>query len=661
VEEVVQEEVGTLYEEAVSLYEQEKYEQALHKLDRLLLKDRTNEDALTLHQQVGRAWKLAEVIKKEEARHRAAEPPPVPVQQPVIPLGGKDSDFWGPTDLPEASDDSIVVTGTPVPVRRPQVPVADRIVARVSKVHLPVRPILIGIASILVAVIGYKIVDAVLHAVVPPDRILCVYPPAVTDGGTDGQGMADAFAEDLILDLGSVQAIHVVAPPTALATRQRTTRPVRMAQSFGAEYVLLWNLAVHENTFSGSVTLMDTLHAQPVWQGRLESPMQELPRHRRELARKILQVMDVDISGTDTPLAQNASASSGAGYQFYLKGRAALQSGDVDAVNLALTAFQQAVRGDSLDGNAWGALGWTHILAGEQAFTPARTTVPVALASVERAISLGARKAETFRTWGVAEMLNGNYAKGAVRLEEAVEASPSDAEALRRLATLETLRGNTDDALHSAIAAAEVDPLNATSHLTVGLIHQFRGEFAEAEACYRRATAEDREHPDAAELHAEVLVYLQRADDALANVTEIAARLRTDPAAYYKVGRIAQTGGRPKAEWTSAFERSRTLLEKQLQVKPDSALALSLYALTQTRLGAFRDAATALQRALTLAPDDFRILYNAARMYALQRDKEQAMTYLTQAIDLRYDLRKILDMDLFNLRADQEFLRSVTR
>jgi hypothetical protein len=48
-------------------------------------------------------------------------------------------------------------------------------------------------------------------------------------------------------------------------------------------------------------------------------------------------------------------------------------------------------------------------------------------------------------------------------------------------------------------------------------------------------------------------------------------------------------------------------------------------------------------------------------MYALQRDKERSMTYLTQALDIRYDLQAIVDMDLFNLRTDEEFLRSVTR
>ena len=659
------EDVGSLYESAVALYEQEKYEKALYKLDQLLLKDRANEDALALHQQIERAWQLAEVIKKEEAQHRAEEPPPIPVAQPVIPQGGKDSDFWGPTEVPDVKEGPVVVPDTSAPVRRPQIPLSDRVVNkvtdRVSKVRIPVKPILIGLGVVAALLIGYMIVNAILTAIVPPDRVLCVFPPSVTEGTPEVQGLIDAFADDLIRDLGSVQAIHVVASPTAFATRQRSMRPLRMAQSLKAGHFVVWSLSVRNNVLSGTVMVMDTINAQPVMRTALESSFGDLPRHRRDLARKVLEAMDVDIAGTDTPLDRRSPASSNAGYLSYLHGRAALLAGAGESLAVATTAFEQAVREDSLDGDAWAALGWVQVLSRERAFVPVRTDLPVALGSVERAVHLGSRKAETFRTWGVVELLNGDYAKAQGRLEEAVATSPSDAEALRRLAVVQTARGRTDDALQTALAAVAVDPLNAQSHVTAGLIHQFRAEYPEAEAQYRRAVAEDHADIVAAELHAEVLVYLQRADDALANVTDIAARRRTDPGAYYQLGRIGQTGGRPKSEWTSAFEQSRSLLEEQLRARPDSALALSQYALTLTRLGTFRDAAAAQQRALALAPDDYRILYNAARMYALQRDQQKAMTHLAQAIDLRYDLRRILDMDLFNLRTDGEFLRSVTR
>jgi len=655
------EDVTTLYDAAVSLYEQEKYEQAMTKLDRLLLIDGENEEALALHQQIERAWKLAELIKEEEKKHKAAQPPPAPVEQPVIPTGGKDSDFWGPTELQKNDDDAIVVPSAPAATRRQQMPLLDRTVARVSKIHIPVKPILSVLGILVVIYVGYRIVDAVMNAVVPPERVICVFPPTLLEGGTAEQGVVDAFAGDLIRDLGSVPAVQAVATPTILATRGRSARPTRLAQTFGAGYYVLWTASVRGDEFSGAITLMDTLKSTPVWKTTLESSLENLPHRRLELARNILQAMEVEIPEADHPLASAPPSTPRTGYASYLRGRAAMQSGASDAVDQAATLFRHAVREDSTDGDAWAALGWTYILESEQASAPDKSRLPSALACVERAINLGAPKAEAFRTWGLVEQLNGQYAKATSRLQEAVKRSPSDAEALRRLATVLMLQGETEEALQAALAAAEVDPLNASSQVTAGLIHQFRGEFAEAESRYRRALQEDREHPDALELHSEVLVYMQRADDALAQMSDAVARVRSDPAAYYRLGRIAQTAGRPKQEWMSAFEQARVLLEGQLRAKPDSALALSLLALTQTRLGAFRDAMVAQARALELAPRDVGILYNAARMYALQRDKEQAMTYLVRAIDLRYDLRRIVDMDLFNLRSDEEFLRSVTR
>lgn len=654
------EDVTSLYDAAVSLYEQEKYEQAMTKLDRLLLLDGGNEEALALHQQIERAWKLAELIKEEEKKHKAAQPPPAPVEQPAIPKGGKDSDFWGPTEIQKSDDETIVVPSAPA-ARRQQPPLLDRAVARVSKVHIPIRPLLTVLGILVVVYVGYRVVDAVMNAVVPPERVICVFPPTLLEGGTAEQGMVDAFAADLIGDLGSVPSVQVLATPTVLATRGRSARPTRLAQSFGAGYYVLWTASIRGDEFSGAITLMDTLKSTPVWKTTLESSLENLPHRRLELARNILQAMEVGLPEADHPLASAPPSTPRTGYGSYLRARAAMQSGASDAVDQAMAAFRHAVREDSTDGDAWAALGWTYILESERASVPDKSRLPAALACVERAISLGAPKAEAFRTWGLVEQMNGQYAKAASRLQEAVKRSPSDAEALRRLAIVLTLLGETEDALQAALAAAEVDPLNASSQVTAGLVYQFRGEFPEAELRYRRALQEDREHPDALELHAEVLVYMQRADDALAQMGDVVARVRSDPAAYYRLGRIAQTAGRPKQEWMSAFEQARVLLEGQLRVKPDSAMALSLLALTQTRLGAFRDAMAAQSRALELAPRDVGILYNAARMYALQRDKEQAMKYLIQAVDLRYDLRRIVDMDLFNLRSDEEFLRSVTR
>ena len=93
----------------------------------------------------------------------------------------------------------------------------------------------------------------------------------------------------------------------------------------------------------------------------------------------------------------------------------------------------------------------------------------------------------------------------------------------------------------------------------------------------------------------------------------------------------------------------------------DDPAMLALQALTYTRLGQRKDALDANARALRVAPKNLEVLYGTARMYALQRDQKQAAAYLAQAVDRRYDLYRIIDMDFYNVRSDQDFLTAITR
>jgi tetratricopeptide (TPR) repeat protein len=165
----------------------------------------------------------------------------------------------------------------------------------------------------------------------------------------------------------------------------------------------------------------------------------------------------------------------------------------------------------------------------------------------------------------------------------------------------------------------------------------------------------------AANLHADILVYLQRPDEALIAAADMAARRRDDPVSHYRLGRVAQIAGQPIQEWQNNFKQTRELINEKLRATPDDPEMLILLALTQTRLGQFKDALDADGRALHTAPENLDVLYGTARMYALQRDQKQAAAFLGQAVDRRYDLARIVDMDFFNLRADQDFLRAITR
>jgi tetratricopeptide (TPR) repeat protein len=285
-----------------------------------------------------------------------------------------------------------------------------------------------------------------------------------------------------------------------------------------------------------------------------------------------------------------------------------------------------------------------------------------ALPFVQRAIARGARVAETFRVWGMIETFNANYPKAIERYRNALELCPGDAETLRRLASILTLRGMKEEALRAASEAAQWDPLDPEALTVRGLVLQLYGDFKEAEQSYARAKQVARGRAEqAADLHTDCLVYLQRAGDALLAATDIAARRREDPISHYRLGRVSQIAGQPIQEWQNVFKQTLVLIDQRLRTSPEDPAMLTLQALTCTRLGQFKDALEADARALRAAPNNLDVLYGTARMYALQRDQKQAAAFLTQAVDERYDLGRIVDMDFFNVRADPDFLRAISR
>jgi Flp pilus assembly protein TadD len=102
------------------------------------------------------------------------------------------------------------------------------------------------------------------------------------------------------------------------------------------------------------------------------------------------------------------------------------------------------------------------------------------------------------------------------------------------------------------------------------------------------------------------------------------------------------------------------VINERLTLNPGDPVLLSWLALVQTRLGAFREAQTAVTQALRQGAKIPSVLYNAARVYALQRDARQSLDNLRMAVLQKYDLAAVLDMDLFNLHGNPDFQTSVT-
>jgi tetratricopeptide (TPR) repeat protein len=653
-----------LLDAAQGEYQQEKYDRALKKVEELQEIDPGNEDGQKLQQQIVKAQRIAELIKKEEARSKAdnfaVAPPP---EKASVSTDRGDADFWGASTAIQAPDLGLELPPDEKgPLAPPKPPLMDRMVGRVSKVRIPVKTLLIIAAVIVCAGAAYVVFDNIRNAVAPPLHSILVLPATITSGDSAAVWTGEALVEDCAADLAGISSFRVIGPATSMALRGSSRDPIANARAMAANYALQFSLARTGDQLALQSTLYDTARGRAVWTNQVQTSVREFAAARLDLVRRITALLEAQLKPEETAYLRRPATNSGSSFDLYMRARGMLRSFDHYLPQQVIEQFQQAVRIDSFYSEGHSGLGWAYVLAYESGKNSPEGYLNQARWSVQRALSLSQRNAETFRVWGMLEFYGRQRGKAVERLEQSVSVSPSDAESQRRLAVCYLSTGQTDLALKAAQRAVADDPGAIDSYTVLAQVQQFLGDYRAAFASYDlglRLSGDRSEYASAG--MTDVLVFAQMHDRAMEILIDRIARMRDSYVDYYKQARVEQSAGRPRAEWFVALQKARSLIDERLRVDPRDGEALSWKALVHTRLGEFKDAAAALKLAQEIAPEDLDVLYNAARMFALQRDKAQAFEHLRRAVGKRYSLARILDMDFYNLRAESEFQRIVAK
>jgi tetratricopeptide (TPR) repeat protein len=659
-----QKRIVDLLENAGNAYQYEQYDRGLEYIQEVLKLDPENASAIDLRQRVEVAQRLSEQIKEEEARRKAEEaalfagrePAGTPVTTPQGP------DAWGSLEVEPKEEEVFgpAMEGAPSVPRKP--PLSQRIMEVVLRIYIPPKVIITTIAVIVVSLLLYVVADYVRNLVPLPTYSVLILPAQASTAESDAEYTAAGLTADLISDLCSVRDLRVIAPTTSNFFRGSRDSPVQLARSVGANYVLKWSVSKSPQGVVVHVDLSDTISSRTILNSRYQNSLRELPALRLEIARALVEKMGLNPFAQGGELVKKPPTSVPAAYDAYLNGRSLLQRGDTSSLRSALAAFEGACTADSDFADAYAALAWTHLQTFDESVDTSSMHIQKASSAARYATALGCRSSEVYRVNGMIEQFRNAYEKALQQLELAVEVAPSDAESQRRLSVLYVARNRLDDALKAARRAAADDPRSPESFLTLGWVEQLRGEFDGALKSYKEAmlfSAAGSEH--ARRQYVDMLVYTQQPDRAIEILSDRVTRMRESYLDYYRLGRVYQIAGKPKQEWLRAFSRAKVLLTERLQSDPNDAVALTYLALVHARLGESKDAAAAVTRAQLIggtAPD---VLYNIARVYALRLDMPRAIEYLSRAIDRRYSLAMILDMDFYNLHSEPDFLRTITR
>src|SRR5262245_38752718 len=160
-----------------------------------------------------------------------------------------------------------------------------------------------------------------------------------------------------------------------------------------------------------------------------------------------------------------------------------------------------------------------------------------------------------------------------------------------------------------------------------GLALQQQGQLAEAEACYRKILAIDRQHVDANHLLGVLKAQEGRTEEALGFIEAAAAAAPDAALILMNYGNLLSEVGRHQ-EALSRFDRA-------LAIDPRLSSAWSNRGNTLNRLKRYDEAVASHERAIDLSPDDADALYNLGLSLHRQGQYDRANGQFDRALELR--------------------------
>ena len=219
-----------------------------------------------------------------------------------------------------------------------------------------------------------------------------------------------------------------------------------------------------------------------------------------------------------------------------------------------------------------------------------------------------------------------------------------------------------EEAQRASECALKLNPNSAEAHVSVGQALAIQRRFSEAAIAFDRAIKEDPTLFEAYYLYGRLLFESGEVEKAVKMFEKAQAARPDDFESRVLWGQALTELGR-RDEARRANEVAVESIEKHLELNPDEARAYSLGSSVLIRLGQTDRSKQWTQQAMTLAPNDPLVLYNAACNFALLGETNHAIDGLERAIEAGVAVGDWIkhDPDFESLRGHPRFQAIVMR
>jgi len=293
-----------------------------------------------------------------------------------------------------------------------------------------------------------------------------------------------------------------VASGTESAARAQAASPIELAKALNANMVLVGTVQREGGRMRVTARLVNTADGFTVWSDMFERESKDVFKVQDDISNAIVAAISPELSGTPPTAATPAAAAKIAGvndhgtadlqaYDLYLRGRYFFDKRGEKSLRRALDYFEQATKRDSTFARAYAGIGSAYALLPLYAHVRADSVQPLALAAINRAVSLDSTLPDAFASRATLLQASWRWAEAERDYQRALKLDPSYEAARQWYGEMLLLNNRTSESVAQLKRATELDPLSPIAFASYGLALAVAQSADAAIAAGRRAVELD--------------------------------------------------------------------------------------------------------------------------------------------------------------------------
>jgi len=547
----------------------------------------------------------------------------------------------------------IPTTERVVPERKPST--AREITVTIGLKRLLV-PALVVVAVIIAAVVIWQLLPQKEAAPVPSAKpSIAVLPFVDLSPQKDQEYFCDGMTDEIIAKLSRFEEWKVI-PRTSMMRYKNTDKDIQeIGQELDVATILEGSIRKERDDIRVNAKLIRVEDSNHLWSETYEKKLESVFAIQGDVAEKIADALKVELSPEDKEQLAKKPTENLNAYDYYLKGREFYYHYRRQDNENAIELFKKALELDPNYALAYAGLGDAYAQRTFRFGFP-RSWLDSAIEVSEKAISIDPNSAEAYKALGLAFEYKGWYQRALEADRKAVELNPNYKAAVGNIGWVNWLIGEYVEAMKWFKKDVALDPTDAFSHYSIGDCYFGLDNYVKAEQWFKKSL---ELQPD--------LVFAQRdlsamylAEGKYKRAIQSAQKiLSADPNEF--IGLIAAGDAEL---YSGNYDQAKQYFRKAMTIDPTRINLLTRMGYALWKTDQQDEAQKMFSQSLELAQERreqgdefFGIRYNIAAIHAIQGNKEEALKWMTKAIDAGFRQFRISQRDpiLENLHQDTQF------